>query len=204
MSFSMDSKKWAFAQTKRDDKEALYSFLMILGKDISRCSQRVEEIYFLFFSFLLFLVPKTAHRNLKFSGQGNFLSNFRNFDFRRVEWSPWSFFSLFPLTTWPQMQVFCRKYIAKKGEAPGFWMKDPRESPGKPESMGSSQENRQHTVVSEHVGTHELFLHGSDPKGTDKPTGGPSASSQTGYWVVQWERALNSSAKALEKKKMTF
>lgn len=43
-------------------------------------------------------------------------------------------------------------------------MKDPRESPGKPESMGSSQENRQHTVVSEHVGTHELFLHGSDPK----------------------------------------
>ena len=51
-------------------------------------------------------------------------------------------------------------------------MKDPRESPGKPESMGSSQENRQHTVVLEHLGTHELFLHGSDPKGTDKSAGG--------------------------------
>lgn len=108
---------------------------------------------FCYFSFLSYLMPKTVQRQLKLSGRGNFISDWRNFDFKRLVWTSWYIsFSSYLLPLSPKCRCICRKDMAAQN-----W-RTQRRALGNHKAWGCGkeggiQDKEQHAVVYELLGS---------------------------------------------------
>ena len=148
----------------------------------------MEEIScFLLFLFSPLSCPQDSPQAPEVLREGNLLSFYRNFAFKRVAWTSDHFFLSFSCPLAQNASAFTESISQKRvNEVSALWFKDWKKTPWKPQSirdiMKSEQvKKRHHSVVWE---LRESFRSCIAEPLRIRLQDRPSTSSQTGHWAV--------------------